>query len=95
MRVWEHALWSDEDEDEQPSAIGCDAPDMAGPNEPVSEFIRKVQCKNCNDTVQLPRRLVRGRRRCRCWRLWVAAMGVSGYRYSRLYGFDKTIREEV
>lgn len=89
MTHWED--WSDEDE--QPSGIGVDAPEMADRDDPVSDRIRRVQCLGCGDVVQLPRRLVRGRRRCRCQRLSVLAYGVSGYRFSALDGFDKTTKE--
>ena len=94
MGRWEN--WSD-DEDGidgcKSLGVGVDAPEYAGEEVPVSNLIRRVQCLGCNDIVELPRRLLRGVRRCRCHRLSIVAMGISGYQYSKLKGFDCSRRE--
>jgi len=90
MTHWED--WNDEDGIDgcKSLGVGVDAPAYADEGEPVSEFIRLVQCLGCSYIVRLPRNLVRGVERCRCSRLRVVAMGISGYQYSKLDGFDCT-----
>ena len=61
-----------------PLGVGCDAPTMAGPDEPVSEYLRTGTCYACNDTVILPPRMVRGVRSCECGRYRLTATCLSG-----------------
>lgn len=63
-------------------AVGSDAPSYVSPGEPVSDIMRRVQCRGCDEIVELPARMVRGSKTCGCGRLRVVATSLSSHQYS-------------